>query len=133
MMHAERPSIRLVLFTALVLGDFVDVVGEALEVLLLLGNLLLELAELLILTLADGQVLAGALPALEGVTLAAGLGRSSSVAFAHGSTSGGKGSSEGTEGSRLGQGCAKHVWATGGGELQSGAFLDGRIDGLVTL
>lgn len=43
-------------------------VGEALEVLLLLGNLLLELAELLILTLADGQVLAGALPALEGVT-----------------------------------------------------------------
>lgn len=44
---------------------------EALEVLLLLGESLLELEELLLLTLTDGVVLAGALAALEGITIRA--------------------------------------------------------------
>lgn len=46
--------------------------GEALEVLLLLLELLLELNELLLLALADGVVLVGLLPSLEGVTAGGG-------------------------------------------------------------
>jgi hypothetical protein len=46
----------------------VHVLGQTLEVLLLLLELLLELEKLLLLTLADGVVLAGLLAALEGVT-----------------------------------------------------------------
>lgn len=42
---------------------------QALEVLLLLGESLLELKELLLLALANGVVLGGALAALEGVTV----------------------------------------------------------------
>lgn len=45
------------------------VVRELLEVGLLLGELLLELPELLLLALADRKVLAGALPPLEGITV----------------------------------------------------------------
>lgn len=45
------------------------VLGEALEVLLLLLELLLELNELLLLALADGVVLVGLLSSLEGVTV----------------------------------------------------------------
>lgn len=41
--------------------------GQALEVLLLLGNLGLELEELLLLALADSVVLGGTLAALEGI------------------------------------------------------------------
>jgi hypothetical protein len=47
----------------------VHVLGEALEVLLLLLELLLELHKLLLLTLADGVVLAGTLSALESVAI----------------------------------------------------------------
>lgn len=46
----------------------VHVLGQTLEVLLLLLELLLELEKLLLLTLADGVVFAGLLAALEGVT-----------------------------------------------------------------
>jgi len=46
------------------------VVGQLLEVSLLLGELLPELPELLLLALADGEVLAGALAPLEGVAVA---------------------------------------------------------------
>ena len=45
------------------------VVRQLLQVGLLLGQLLLELLELLLLTLADREVLAGALAPLEGVTV----------------------------------------------------------------
>lgn len=48
--------------------------GEALEVLLLLLELLLELNELLLLALADGVVLVGLLSSLEGVTVEPRLG-----------------------------------------------------------
>lgn len=48
--------------------------GEALEVLLLLLELLLELNELLLLALADGVVLVGLLSSLEGVTVGQRLG-----------------------------------------------------------
>lgn len=44
-------------------------VREALEVLLLLSKLLPELQKLLLLTHADSHILAGALTALEGVTV----------------------------------------------------------------
>lgn len=44
-------------------------VGQLLEVNLLLGELLLELNELLLLTLADGVVLLGLLTALESITV----------------------------------------------------------------
>lgn len=47
-------------------------VRELLDVGLLLGELLLELLELLLLALADRKVLLGALAALEGVTVEAG-------------------------------------------------------------
>ena len=41
--------------------------------------------------------------------LAAGTGRSTSVTLSHGAGSGGKGGgADGTEGGRLGEGCAKH-------------------------
>ncbi len=41
--------------------------------------------------------------------LAAGTGRSTSVALSHGASGGGKGGgADGTEGSRLGESCAKH-------------------------
>lgn len=49
------------------------VVGQLLEVRLLLGELLLELEEPLLLALADGVVLAGALTALEGVAVSRGV------------------------------------------------------------
>ncbi len=42
---------------------------QALEVLLLLSESLLELEQLLLLALADGIVLGGAFAALEGVTI----------------------------------------------------------------
>lgn len=42
--------------------------GQAIEVLLLLGKLLLELQELLLLALADGVVLAGPFASLKGIT-----------------------------------------------------------------
>lgn len=42
--------------------------GETAEVGLLLGELLLELQELLLLALADSVILAGALAALESIT-----------------------------------------------------------------
>ena len=45
---------------------YLHVVGKTGKVLLLLGNLLLELDELLMFALADGVVLGGALAALEG-------------------------------------------------------------------
>lgn len=45
----------------------VHVLGEAVEVALLLDELLLELNELLLLALADGVILVGLLPSLEGV------------------------------------------------------------------
>lgn len=45
----------------------VHVLREAVEVLLLLSKLLLELEELLLLTLADSIVLGGTLAALEGI------------------------------------------------------------------
>lgn len=44
-------------------------VRQLLQVGLLLGELLLELLELLLLALADGKVLAGALAPLEGVAV----------------------------------------------------------------
>jgi hypothetical protein len=47
---------------------FVHVLGQAVEVLLLLVEPLLELQELLLLALADGKVLLGPLTALESVT-----------------------------------------------------------------
>lgn len=50
-------------------GWNVHVVRKALEVVLLLGELLLELEELLLLALTDGVVLAGTLAALESVTV----------------------------------------------------------------
>lgn len=128
-------------------------VREALKVLLLFSELLLELEETLLLTLADSPVLTGALTALEGVTVkkpipsqsvnglktsvfiegicclsqrssargkswvaeeesnsprAACLGRRAGITLAHGSSSSGEGSSEGTECGRLGKGCAEH-------------------------
>lgn len=43
--------------------------GQTLEVLLLLANALPELEELLLLTLADGVVLAGLLSSLESITI----------------------------------------------------------------
>lgn len=107
--------------------------------LLLFGKSLLKLKELLLLALANGVVLGGALAALEGVTmkpimseypkprltqgrqrpfpriesfclpLAAGTARSTSVTLGHGAGSGGKGGgADGTESSRLGEGCTKH-------------------------
>lgn len=42
--------------------------GETIKVLLLLGELVLELEKLLLLTLADGELLGGTLAALEGIT-----------------------------------------------------------------
>ena len=47
----------------------VHVVRQLLQVGLLLGQLLLELLELLLLALADREVLAGALASLEGVAV----------------------------------------------------------------
>jgi hypothetical protein len=44
------------------------VVAQSLEVLLLLGQLLLELEELLLLALANGVVFVGLLPLLKNVT-----------------------------------------------------------------
>jgi hypothetical protein len=49
------------------------VLGEAGKVLLLLGNLLPEVEELLLLALADSVVLGGALAALEGITARGGM------------------------------------------------------------
>lgn len=46
----------------------IHVLSKAIEVLLLLGELLLELQELFLLALADGVVLGGLFAALEGVT-----------------------------------------------------------------
>lgn len=46
----------------------IHVLGKAIEVLLLLGELLPELQELFLLALADGVLLGGSLTALEGVT-----------------------------------------------------------------
>lgn len=43
-------------------------IRKSLEVLLLLGDLLLELEELLLLALADSEILVGLLAALESVT-----------------------------------------------------------------
>lgn len=51
----------------------IHVVGELLQVGLLLGQLLLELHELLLLALADRKVLAGALAFLEGVAASGGV------------------------------------------------------------
>lgn len=45
--------------------------------------------------------------------LASGLGGSTGITSSHGSRRGGKGRAEGTEGSRLGEGCAEHFWAIG--------------------
>lgn len=50
-------------------GGHEHVLGELLEVGLLLGKLLLELEELLLLALADGHVLRSLLSALEGVSV----------------------------------------------------------------
>lgn len=50
-------------------GDPLHVVRQLLEVLLLVGNLLLELQELLLLALAYGPILAGLLALLEGVAV----------------------------------------------------------------
>lgn len=54
----------LVLF---VLGELVDVLGQLVQMGLLLLELQLQLLQLLLLALADGVVLVGALTALEGV------------------------------------------------------------------
>lgn len=81
-------------------SELVYVIGELLEVLLLLLNLLLERKELLSLTLLYGVVLEGVLTALEGVTRTSRLGRSSGVA---GSASFRRGA-EGTEVGRRGHG-----------------------------
>lgn len=43
-------------------------VGETLEVLLLLSELLLQLQELLVLASSDGHILAGLLAAVESIT-----------------------------------------------------------------
>lgn len=51
------------------LGKDIHVLREAVEVLLLLGELLPELEELFLLTLADSVVLGGALAALEGIAV----------------------------------------------------------------
>lgn len=56
------------MLAALLLGQLVDVVGELLEVLLLLAELRAQLEQLLPLTLADGVIFAGLLALLEGVT-----------------------------------------------------------------
>ncbi len=50
-------------------GGGLHVVRQLLQVGLLLGQLLLELLELLLLALADREVLAGALAPLEGVAV----------------------------------------------------------------
>lgn len=107
-MQVRFTAIPLVLLAALLLGNLVNVLGEAIEVLLLLGQLLPELEQLFLFALADGVVLGGLFAALEGVALAAGLGGSASVAFAHGAGSGGECGAEGTESGRLGEGCAEH-------------------------
>lgn len=46
----------------------IHVLGKAIEVLLLLGELLPELHELFLFALADGVLLRGPLTALEGIT-----------------------------------------------------------------
>lgn len=46
----------------------IHVLGQAVEVLLLLGKLLLELQELLLLTLSDSVVLIGLLASLESIS-----------------------------------------------------------------
>lgn len=118
-----------------VVGGDVHVLGEALEVLLLLLELLLELNELLLLALADGVVLVGLLSSLEGVTVeqrlgsidvllmridanpsaaggrnlprTAGLGRSTGSTLGH-DAGGGREASNGPEGGRLAEGCSEH-------------------------
>jgi hypothetical protein len=50
-------------------GKISHVVRESLDVSLLLGKLLLKLHELLLLAHADGQILVGALPPLESVSV----------------------------------------------------------------
>lgn len=100
--------LHLVVLATLFLGDLVDVVGQLLEVSLLLVELLLEFEEPLLLALANGVVLVGALAALEGVTLTSGLGRSTRLA-GHCSCGGGEGGSgEGARAGKLGEGGAKH-------------------------
>lgn len=97
------------------LGQLVDVVRQLLEVALLLGELLLQLQQLFALTPADGVVLVGLLALLEGVTLAAGLGRGAGVAGRHGAVGGREGSTGGRAGEpaqggrrRLGESLAEH-------------------------
>jgi len=101
---------HLVVLTALVLGDLVDVVRHLLEVFLVLGEAGLELEELLLLALLDGKVLAGALAPLEGVSLTTGLGRSSGVTLGHHASAGHEGRTGRQEArtSKLGDGCAQH-------------------------
>lgn len=53
---------------------------------------------------------------------AAGLGGSASVAFAHGASGGGECGAEGTEGGRLGEGRAEHIWWFGGGFVSGCCF-----------
>ena len=98
----------LVLLAALVLGDVVNVLGEAIEVFALLLELLAESEELLTLTLTDGHVLAGLLAALPRVS-ATGLGGSTSCALRHDASGGAEGCPKGTEGGCLCEGRAEHL------------------------
>lgn len=59
------------MLATLLFGQLVNMVGQLFEVILLLAELLAQLEQLLLLTLADSVVLVGLLALLEGVTLAA--------------------------------------------------------------
>lgn len=87
------------------LGSNKHVLGQRVEVCLLLGQLLLQLEELLLLALADGVVLRRALALLEGVAVKRGRGVSA-------------GRSNGT-------GAQRHS-GTGGGTLTPGRSWGGR-------
>jgi hypothetical protein len=97
----------LVLLAALLLCDLINVLGETVKVLLLLLELLLELNELLLLTLADSVIFAGLLTSLESITRTSGSAGSSSSTLRHDARSG-REASNGSEGSCLTERCAKH-------------------------
>lgn len=97
----------LVLLAALLLCDLINVLGETVKVLLLLLELLLELNELLLLTLADSVILAGLLTSLESITRASSRAGSSSSTLSHDAGSG-REASNGSEGGCLAERCAKH-------------------------
>ena len=126
----------------------IHVLLELVQVVLLVGQPLLQFQKLLLLALTDGVILAGLLTALEGIAvhqrsvlasrtspvradlpLATGLGRRAGVSLSHHAGGRRERSAEGTESGRLSEGRAKHGCGLGG-ELGRRATLEdvGRCD-----